>query len=424
MLLARFFKDTRGATVPLLALALVPLMGGVGAAIDYTRASAARASMQSALDATGLMLSKEVKGMGNVALQSRATEVFNALFTDSKATNVSVNAVLTQPGDGMFNLKITGTGTVPTVFSAYMGYTQTSIGSTTEVTWGMKKLNLALALDNTGSMDKSSKMVELKKAAKNLLTTLQNAERVPGDIKISIVPFAVDVNVGSDKAGETWIDWTDWDKQNGRCSNNNYDTYNSCVNANRTWTPSNHSSWNGCVKDRDQNDDVLNTPPGTSAATKYRAHQAADCPTAMMTLSSSWTDLNSKIDAMAPAGNTNVTIGMQLAWQTLSNNAPFLAPAPAPDLDKVIILLTDGQNTQNRWSQTTSAIDARTEKVCANIKADNIKLYTVRVIDGNATLLKTCASQADMYYDVDQAAELNTVFSVIAQKLATLRLSK
>ena len=45
-------------------------------------------------------------------------------------------------------------------------------------------------------------------------------------------------------------------------------------------------------------------------------------------------------------------------------------------------------------------IDARTQKACDNIKAANIKLYTVRVIDGNASLLKGCATKPTMYYDV------------------------
>ena len=45
----------------------------------------------------------------------------------------------------------------------------------------------------------------------------------------------------------------------------------------------------------------------------YRAHQAANCPTAMMPLSHDWTALNAKIDAMTPTGNTNVTIGLQMA---------------------------------------------------------------------------------------------------------------
>jgi hypothetical protein len=46
------------------------------------------------------------------------------------------------------------------------------------------------------------------------------------------------------------------------------------------------------------------------------------------------------------------------------------------------------------------------------------------VINGNATLLKTCATKPDMYYDVSQAVQLNSVFSSIAQNLANLRISK
>jgi len=46
------------------------------------------------------------------------------------------------------------------------------------------------------------------------------------------------------------------------------------------------------------------------------------------------------------------------------------------------------------------------------------------VIDGNATLLKNCATKPDMYYEVSQAAQLNSVFSAIAQSLANLRISK
>jgi hypothetical protein len=115
---------------------------------------------------------------------------------------------------------------------------------------------------------------------------------------------------------------------------------------------------------------------------------------------------------------------MQMAWQTLTAAAPFNAPAPAPDVDKVIILLTDGQNTQNRWSSSTSSIDARTQKVCENAATANIKVYTVRVIDGNATLIKNCATKPDMYFNVQQASQLNTVFASIAQNLANLRIAK
>ena len=159
-------------------------------------------------------------------------------------------------------------------------------------------------------------------------------------------------------------------------------------------------------------------------ATLFRAHQASACPAAMIPLSSDWTALNNKIDAMTPTGNTNVTIGLAWGFQLISPVAPFNAPAPAPDLDKVIVILTDGTNTQNRWSSTESVIDARTQKVCDNVKAANIKLYTVRVIDGNATLLQGCATKASMYYDVQQAVQLESVFGSIAQNLANLRVTK
>jgi len=90
----------------------------------------------------------------------------------------------------------------------------------------------------------------------------------------------------------------------------------------------------------------------------------------------------------------------------------------------VIILLTDGQNTQNRWTSNTTSIDSRTQKVCDNARAANIKVYTVRVIDGNATLLQSCATKPDMYYNVQEAAQLQSVFGAIAQNLANLRISK
>ena len=114
----------------------------------------------------------------------------------------------------------------------------------------------------------------------------------------------------------------------------------------------------------------------------------------MMPLTNDWTALNAKVDAMQPNGNTNVTIGLQLAFQALSPVAPFNASAPKSDLDKVIILLTDGDNTRKPLvDQPRARIDARTKLACTNVKAANIKLYTIRVIDGNASLLQECATK-------------------------------
>ena len=42
----RFLTDRRGGVAPLLGLGLIPLMGMVGAAVDYSRANSVRTAMQ------------------------------------------------------------------------------------------------------------------------------------------------------------------------------------------------------------------------------------------------------------------------------------------------------------------------------------------------------------------------------------------
>ena len=62
--------------------------------------------------------------------------------------------------------------------------------------------------------------------------------------------------------------------------------------------------------------------------------------------------------------------------------------------------------------------------ICDNIRDDDIKVYTIRVIEGNVSLLRSCATESDMYYDVSQADELKSVFASIALQLSNLRIAK
>jgi Mg-chelatase subunit ChlD len=425
MLFRRVFTNCEGNVAPLLALAMIPILGAISAAVDYSRANLARSAMQSALDSTALMLAKEAQTLAPADVDSKAKAYFGSIFTSKEAKNVTITSTLQNPEPGSFVLNIKGSAKVPTSFTKALGKQEINIGASAEAVWGIKKLNLALALDVTGSMASSGKMDALKTAAQNLLTTLQNAAQEPGDIKVSIIPFATDVSVGTGNVNANWIHWSDWEAANGTCSSSRYNKKSSCTSNGHTWTPADHSTWNGCVYDRDQNNDVMNTATvAGTPATMFRAHQSAWCPAELMPLTEDWSALNARIDALAPSGNTNTTIGMALAWQTLTAAEPYNAPPKAQELEKVIVLLTDGQNTQNRWTTSTSSIDSRMQKVCDNAKADGVKVYTVRVINGNASLLQGCATKPSMYYDVQQANQLNAAFGSIAQNLANLRLAK
>ena len=249
--------------------------------------------------------------------------------------------------------------------------------------WGIKKLELALALDNTGSMSSANKMTELKKASHTLLDTLKKAAGKPGDVKVAIIPFDTTVNIGTTYKDEPWFDVS--------CSA--LGSPKKC-NAN-TWK----DYWEGCVRDRTYPNDTNDAAP-TTADTKFPIY---DCGSLVkiLPLTTDWTALNAKIDEMTPNGNTNVTIGLAWGWHALTMTAPLSeAVAPAPDIDKVLIILTDGNNTKS-WKNSNntivtraSAIDMRTALACTNIKAANIKIYAVRVIDGNAVAAEELRQQS------------------------------
>jgi Flp pilus assembly protein TadG len=415
----RAFQTARGGNVVFtFALATVPIIGFVGAAVDYSRANSAKAAMQAAVDSTALMLSKDAQTLTTAQLNQKATAYFQALFNRTDVSNIVITPTFTSPSAGDFKVDVTGTGQVATTFTKVFGQQTLNINVSSEVLWGIKKLELALALDNTGSMAQSSKMTELKKAVHSLLDTMQKAAKTPGDIKVAIIPFDTTVNIGTTYKDQPWydigsLDCNGWASGSG-CNSTNWKNY-----------------WEGCVRDRTQPYDVQDTSPSTSNSnTLYPVY---DCGTLtkIMPLSYDWTALNSKVDAMQPNGYTNVTIGLVWAWHALTSNTPLTeAAAPAPDLDKVIILLTDGENTES-WNNSNntkitspSTIDARTSAACTNIKAANIRIYTVRVIDGNASLLQGCATNPTMYFDVQNATQLNSVFTSIAQNLANLRIAK
>jgi Flp pilus assembly protein TadG len=438
MSLHRFLKDRRGGVAPMFALAIVPVLGLTGAAIDYSRANSIRAGMQSALDATSLAMAKLAPTLTQSQLQTQTTAYFQAMFNHPEAKNLTITPTYTTAGGSQ--LTVAATGSMDTTFMQVMGFSNLSIGSTSTVKWGMNRLRVSLVLDNTGSMASDGKMTALKTASKALLTQLKNAAATNGDVYVSIVPFSKDVNVGASNYNQTWVDfkdhgsWDGWDSENGddvsttTCGTKSNGKKKKCTTS-TNWVPDNHNTWNGCVTDRDQDYDTTNTAPSASIqATLFPAEQYDNCPVQLLPLSYDWTALNAKIDAMQPAGNTNQTIGLQWGFQTLTA-APFTIPAKDPNYkySEVVILLTDGLNTENRFSTNQNSIDARTKKACDNIKAAGITLYALQVNtsgDPTSSMLQQCATDSAKFWLVTSAAQISTIFNQIGTNLSQLRIAK
>jgi Flp pilus assembly protein TadG len=370
----RFAGADQGNIAVIFAIGCVPIISFVGAAIDYSRANAARSSMQAALDSTALMVSKDLsQGIITTSqINSKAQAYFAALFTNTDAQSVSVSATYTANSSMGSTIQVNGTGSVMTDFLKVAGFPNLNFDTMSTAAWGNVRLRVAMALDNTGSMAQDGKIGALRTAASSLIDQLSALAKNPGDVYVSIVPFAKDVNVGSSNYPQSWIDWTDWDVANGTfgsCSSSNYSTKSTCESHGKTWTPD-HTRWTGCVTDRTQPYDTQNTAPAiANVATLFPADEYYEngehyCKPGntpplqqIVPLSYDWTSLKATINAMQPTGGTNQPIGLAWAWQSLQQTAPMNAPAEDSNYTykKAIILLSDGLNTEDRWPAYATA---------------------------------------------------------------------
>lgn len=441
-LASRFARHDGGNIAMTFAIALVPLLGFVGAAVDYSRANAARSAMQAALDSAALMVSKDLSAnptMSATDVTNKATAYFNALYTNTNAGQITVTASYTTNTKDGSTVTVNGSGAVATDFMKMVGFPQMGISTASTTTWGSTRMRVAMALDVTGSMQFSGKMTAMKSAAKNLIDTLSANSRMTEDLYISIIPFAQMVNVGASNRNASWLKWDFY----GSCNAWWIEDKSSCTSSGYSWSTGNTNSWNGCVTDRDQPYDTTNDAP-ISVATSYPAYQYNACPAAILGMTSAYGGTNvktlkDKIDALSPNGGTNQPIGMAWAWRTLQiGSDPF--PAPAKDSNykytDAIILLSDGTNTKDRWygngSDPSPEVDARQKLLCDNIKAEYVNskrktvVYTIQVnTDGgpDATMLKYCADSGN-YYVTTNASGIATAFTAIGNSLNALRVSK
>ena len=158
-----------------------------------------------------------------------------------------------------------------------------------------------------------------------------------------------------------------------------------------------------------------------------------------MALNYNWSAMKSFVDGLSPSGATNQPIGLVHGWQSISGGGPYTVPAKSSSYTykEVIVLMSDGLNTLDRWygngSATNTSVDRRMYDstasgagTCSNIKAAGITVYALHVnSDGDpmSTLLKNCASNAEKFWMVTSASEINTVFSTIGTELSKLRVA-
>ena len=542
--LARFTAAEQGNIAVIFAIALVPVLGFVGAAIDYSRAVQARSSLQVALDSAALMVSKDLTNgtITEADIEAKTKSYFSGLYTGKSGTvhPSTIHATYTaKDSNGISNIVVTGSGSMTTDFMRIAGYPTLGFSTSSTAAWGNTRMRVAMILDNTGSMAQNGKMSAMQSAAKDMIDTLSSYNKQTGDVYISIVPFAKDVNVGTTNGTSnltaSWLNWTEWEGEPPILVNNKSSAFNSAVggsacpftNNNQGFTcmdrpatlsgasgvnnipstgtyagyicPSidsgklragktgiyyngcyttvtgssascgsntactctgsgsskichlwrgdgtaataaaapSHSTWTGCGNERDQDYDTKNTAPGsssTSPSSQFYPEQWSGClPATVFPMSNQWQTLKDQITAMSPSGNTNQSVGLAWGWQSLSTtNGPIAAPAKASNYvyKDYIVLLSDGLNTQNRWSTSQSSIDDRQEILCQNIKADTtnpVTIFTIQVNisnkDAKSQVLQDCATNGN-FQMITSSSQTSDAFKNILTQISKLRVAK
>lgn len=186
-MLTRFFENKSGSFAIMFALVLVPIVGAVALAVDYTIASRERTELHNAADIAALALARRGLRIEQGEAERVADEFVHAHYAGAYS-NLRVNKT-----DTTWTVSVDAYS--PARFAAIFGIDASAISVQSAATFTLKTYEIGLVLDTTGSMA-GEKLEQLKSAATQLVDTMAASTVDPGAVKLALVPFSSFVNVG------------------------------------------------------------------------------------------------------------------------------------------------------------------------------------------------------------------------------------
>ncbi|MDP6389515.1 MAG: pilus assembly protein TadG-related protein [Alphaproteobacteria bacterium] len=465
-----FWKNENGSIGMFFALALIPVVGFVGIAYDSARIYSVKSRLSESLDAAGLAAGRAVF---SPTRDAEATMFFNANFPDGymDSTVAPPTIAVDEAGE---TITVTGSATVPTTFMRLFGNEDVVVSARSVIVRQNRGMELALVMDNTGSMRSGGKIDAMKSASRDLIDIIYGDDETVNGLYVALVPYTATVNVGADRSA--WLDAGD----------RYFDSP----------SPFEPTEWKGCVEARTAPLDQNDTPPAVEPFTSY--YFAADvdnqwpavdesngaqndgtgpnlgCGPEITSLVAEKSVVTAAIDEMLPwhRGGTTSNLGLVWGWRVLSpawrglwsNGGDPVSPMNLPLdyddplMDKVVVVLTDGQNQFYDWpnhspnngvgpegsdytaygrlnefgyatlAEGLAEINTRFSNICTAMKAQGIVIFSITFGPSpNAAtqdLYRNCATQPDYYYHSPSNDQLADAFHSIGQILTNLRVAE
>ena len=399
----RFINDQAGNIAVITALALIPIIIGSGAAVDYGRAYMVKSRLSHALDQAGL-------AVGSSNPSSDLNDVLGKYFSanyPAEKLGVPANPEMTI-NNGV--IELSAAANVETAFLKLIGINSINVTASSKIIRETRGIEIVLALDNTGSMANNGKIDALRVAAQNMIDILFEDEETPEFLFMGLVPFVATVNIGKNMA-----EFVNFPNPPHEYPNSIDDEWKGCVEArlsgndqtdefsggtgsdgqwepyfweaedfilhfsgqlfhslcqNRWWFPS--AAIQPYPTGRSGNsfsaspagpgsfaflgESTLDTSPNEIQGFQnffppnpnltFGPNQA--CPDPITPLTNSRSTLETAIAQMMPwSGNgTMANLGAVWGWRVLSPTPPFTEGRPYddPSFNKVLVILTDGEN--------------------------------------------------------------------------------
>ncbi|MBS0409430.1 MAG: pilus assembly protein [Proteobacteria bacterium] len=321
------FTRNEGSVAVQFALLALPLCILAFGLMDVNRATVAKQQLQDALDAATLLAARTTTATTDSALTAVGKPALQ-----SNLTNLS-GATLSTATFSLSGSYINGNATItmtPIVANLWMNGDMT-ITATSQVVRTMDDLEVALVLDNTGSMastlgsTSTSKISALQTASQNLVTTLFAAAANSADptnaVKISVVPFSHTVNVGSGYQNATWI-------SPGLPSAYGTDNFSTAGTNRFTMLSQMGLSWKGCVEMRkapyDTQDDAPTSATPATMVVPYFAPDEPDSGKTSYTYYNNWIT-NDVTSSTTPATRQNYVPKYAASNKSKLASAPYWA---------------------------------------------------------------------------------------------------
>lgn len=222
----KFIDDVRGNFMIITAAAMVPLMGGLAFAIDFTELNRQQQATLNALDAAGIATGRYIqKGASEAEAKAYAQDFFDANLSSISPSSATLKIVMPNTVEGGGKLKLTANLKYSPKFYPVFNYLRTKDenGSDVDIAFSAKTeirlkntIEVAMVLDNSGSMSNTgsgsskNRMTLLKEASTFMVEELardgKNVLQVNKPVQVSLVPFSASVNIGPGFDTASWMD--------------------------------------------------------------------------------------------------------------------------------------------------------------------------------------------------------------------------